>query len=135
MEQLHLEIKTIENPSDIEAYTNPHNPYVILTQDYDCDLPDIRICRTVGDVIDNYNSMRKNDHQTPIFIEELINHEDYGEEVVNYVVSCLKNLDDCPSPFWGISQATECEVEWENIDNPDFSCKFTTDLDGGIDME
>lgn len=133
MEQIHLEVKMIEDPSNIEEYTNPTNTYVIVSSVPDCDCGDVRICHNAGEVMDVCNTFKK--YGDPITIEEIINWEDYDEEVVNYVVSCLKNLDDCPSPFWGISRATECEVEWENTDNPDFSCKFTTDLDGGINME
>ena len=59
MEQIHLEVKMIEDPSDIEEYTNPVNTFVIVSSVPDCDVPDIRICHNAGDVIDNYNEMKK----------------------------------------------------------------------------
>lgn len=126
MEQIHLEIKTIENPSNMEEYTNPVNTFVIVSSEPDCDVPDIRICHNAGDVMDVYNTFKK--YGDPIFIEEIINFEDYDEDTLDYIVSCLKGIDTDSIPC-------ECEVEWENVDDPSLSCHFTTDLDYGINME
>lgn len=127
-EHLHLKIGNIDDPADIEEYTIPSNPYVIISSEPDCDEPDIRICRSVGDVIDNYEDMRKSYPATPIIIEEIINYDDYDEDVVNYVVACLKGLENDSTPM-------ECEVEWENLSDDSYSIKFTTDLDYGCEIE
>lgn len=126
MEQIHLEVKMIENPSDIEEYTNPTNTFVIVSSEPDCDVPDVRICHNAGDVMDVCNTFKK--YGDPIFIEEIINFEDYDEDTLDYIVSCFKGIEADSIPV-------ECEVEWENIDNPDLSCHFTTDLDYGIEMD
>jgi hypothetical protein len=121
MEQVYLEVKMIEDPSDMEAYTNPVHTYVIVSAGQD-----VRICHNAGDVMDVCNTFKK--YGDPITVEEIINFEDYDGDTLDYIVSCFKGIEADSIPV-------ECEVEWENIDNPDFSCKFTTDLDYGIDME
>ena len=126
MEQLHFEVKMIEDPSNLKEYTNPVNTYVIVSSTPDCDVPDIRICHNAGDVMDVYNTFKK--YGDPITIEEIINFEDYDEDTLDYVVSCFKGIEADSIPV-------ECEVEWENTSDDSFSCKFTTDLDYGISME
>lgn len=136
MEQLHIEVKTIENPSDIEEYTNPHAPYVIITQNFDCDVPNVGICKSIEQVLDYYHSFRKSEPTVPIIVEEIINWEDCGadEEILNYVVDQFKGVSDS-LPFFDVLMAADCEVEWENLSNEDYSCKFTIDKNGNIDME
>lgn len=93
MEKIHLETSRIEDPTNIEDYTMPHAPYVILSVYPDCDTPDIRICRSVEDVIANAKDMSRNYRGEELNIEELYNYEDYDEDTVNYAIAVLKGLE------------------------------------------
>lgn len=128
MEHFHFEVKMIEDPSDMEAYTNPFHTYVLVSSlpVPDCNYFDICICHNFCEVMNAYNAFKK--HYNPIFIEEIYNWEDYDEDTLDYIISCFQGIEVDSMPV-------ECEVEWENTTNPDFSCKFTTDLDGGINMQ
>lgn len=67
---------------------------MILSGIPDCDIPDIRICRSVKDVITNAKDLSRNYRDEELNIDEVYNYKKYDKDAVNYAIAVLKGLED-----------------------------------------